>query len=96
MHYVGKTQHFSRREAALSRSRREVLRSREVSASGADGAEKAKPTPVQVKVGISDGISTEVTEGLTEGQQVVIGIISTGENTAARPANPFGGGMRRF
>jgi len=47
-------------------------------------------------VGISDGISTEVTEGLTEGQQVVIGIISTGENIAARPANPFGGGMRRF
>ena len=61
-----------------------------------DAAQNAKPTPVQVKVGISDGINTEITEGLTEGQQVVIGIISTGENTAARPANPFGGGMRRF
>jgi len=47
-------------------------------------------------VGISDGINTEVTEGLTEGQQIVIGIISMGDNTAARPANPFGGGMRRF
>ncbi len=64
--------------------------------SGLDGAQKAKPTPVQVKVGISDGINTEVTEGLTEGKQVVIGIISTGDNTASRPANPFGGGMRRF
>jgi|ERR1044071_369643 HlyD family secretion protein len=60
-----------------------------------NGVQK-KPVPVQVKVGISDGTSTEVTEGVTEGQQVVIGVISTGENTSARPANPFGGGMRRF
>ena len=66
------------------------------SAGSTDAPQKAKPTPVQVKVGISDGINTEITEGLTEGRQVVIGIISTGENTAARPANPFGGGMRRF
>ena len=66
------------------------------SAASTEGEQKAKPTPVQVKVGISDGINTEVTEGLIEGQQIVIGIISMGDNTAARPANPFGGGMRRF
>jgi len=58
----------------------------------------SKPIPVQVKIGISDGINTEVTEGLSEGQQVVIGIISSAESGAgSRPANPFGGGgFRRF
>jgi len=64
--------------------------------SGTNGAQKPKPMPEQIKVGISDGINTEVTEGLSEGQQVVTGIISTGESTSSRPANPFGGGMRRF
>ena len=55
----------------------------------------AKPKPVQIRIGISDGISTEVIEGLTEGDQVAIGMISTSDS-AARPgtptANPFGGG----
>lgn len=59
-------------------------------------AEELKPQPVQVKVGISDGVSTEVLEGLEEGLQVVTGMISTGGAEAARPANPFGGGFRRF
>jgi HlyD family secretion protein len=61
--------------------------------------ENAKPKPVQIKVGISDGISTEVLDGLEEGAQIVIGAI-TSADTASRsssPAsNPFGGGMRRF
>jgi len=63
---------------------------------GPKGEQKGKPMPVQVKVGISDGIYTEVTEGLSEGQQVITGIISTGESSspAARPSNPFGGGGR--
>jgi len=60
------------------------------------GEEKPKPVAQQIKVGISDGISTEVTDGLSEGQHVVTGIISTGESGGSRPANPFGGGMRRF
>jgi len=66
-------------------------------------AETPKLTPIQIKVGITDGISTEVIEGLEEGMQVVTGMIMTGD-AAARPgtpaANPFGGGgggpFRRF
>ncbi len=51
----------------------------------------AKLQPVQIKTGISDGISTEVTSGLDEGAQVVTGTISTGTPTAPA-ASPFGGG----
>src|SRR6267143_1530804 len=39
MDYLGKTQQLSHREGTLSRSRREVLRSRELSGSGAAGAD---------------------------------------------------------
>ena len=49
----------------------------------------AKLQPVQVRTGISDGISTEVISGLDEGAQVVTGTITTGTTAAA---NPFGGG----
>src|SRR5262249_40037131 len=58
----------------------------------------SKPVPAQIKIGISDGISTEITEGLSEGQLVVIGIISSAESGGgSRPSNPFGGGgFRRF
>ena len=55
--------------------------------------------PVKVKVGISDGISTEILEGLKEGDEVVIGSSTPGQTTTStpgQPANPFGGGMRRF
>ena len=53
-----------------------------------------RPKPVQIKTGISDGIATEVTDGLKEGDKVV-----TAELTAATPAsspgtNPFSGGRR--
>jgi HlyD family secretion protein len=51
----------------------------------------AKLQPVQVKTGISDGISTEVIAGLDEGAQVVTGTFSAG-TSAAPAANPFGGG----
>ena len=60
----------------------------------AGNGKDAPPQPVQVKTGISDGISTEVVSGLDEGAQVVTGIFSTGP-TAAAPANPFGGGFPR-
>jgi HlyD family secretion protein len=55
-----------------------------------------QPKAVQIKTGISDNISTEVTEGLHEGDRVVTGAIGGG--TAPNPAstNPFGGGPRRF
>jgi HlyD family secretion protein len=58
----------------------------------------SKPEPVQVKVGISDGISTEVLEGLDEGAQIVTGMLSGGDSSRqSGAANPFGGGpFRRF
>src|ERR1017187_6781494 len=49
---------------------------------------------VQIKTGISDGISTEVVSGLDEGAKVVTGVVLTGAQAAA-PANPFGGGFPR-
>jgi HlyD family secretion protein len=57
----------------------------------------AKPKPVSIKVGISDGISTEVLDGLEEGAQVVTGMLSgEGDGRPSRPSSPFGGGFRRF
>jgi len=50
----------------------------------------AKLQAVQIKTGISDGISTEVVSGLDEGAQVVTSMVLTGTQ-AAKPANPIGG-----
>ena len=56
----------------------------------------AKLQAVQIKTGISDGISTEVISGLDEGAQVVTGVVSTGTQTTAT-ANPLrGGGFPRM
>jgi HlyD family secretion protein len=76
------------REAA-ARERR-VERTVYVLAPGA-----SQPKAVQIKTGISDNVSTEVTEGLHEGDRVVTGVIG---GTTPNPAstNPFGGGPRRF
>ena len=61
---------------------------------GADGKQTA--SPVQIKIGISDGVYTQVTDGLKEGDMVVIGQNSVSGDTSQGPAsNPFGG-MRRF
>ena len=55
----------------------------------------SKPTAVTIKTGISDGVTTEVLEGLKEGDRVVTGMTENG--AAPTPAsNPFGGGPRRF
>ena len=73
-----------------NRPERKVERTVYVLASGA-----SKPTPVTIKTGISDGVTTEVVEGLKEGDRVVIGMTENG--AAPTPANnPFGGGPRRF
>ena len=56
----------------------------------------SRPKPVQIKTGISDGIATEVTEGLKEGDQVVTAELSSPSAAASAPANPFSGGARRF
>ena len=53
--------------------------------------EDAKLKPVIVKTGINDGATTEVIEGLNEGDKVVTAAILP--NSASQPAaNPFGGG----
>ncbi len=55
-----------------------------------------KPQPVQIKTGISDGVSTEVTEGLKEGDRVVTAQLNAAGGAAPAQANPFGGGRRGF
>jgi HlyD family secretion protein len=51
-----------------------------------------KLVPVQVKTGISDGIYTEVTDGLKEGDAIV-NSSSGSEALPAAGSNPFGGGF---
>lgn len=54
----------------------------------------SRPEPIQIKTGISDGVTTEVLDGLKEGDLVVTG--SVGATPAPAGTNPFGGGPRRF
>src|SRR5580765_7737316 len=55
-----------------------------------------RPKPVQIKTGISDGIVTEVTQGLKEGDRVVTAELTSTTTASSPPANPFGSGPRRF
>src|ERR1700719_668350 len=55
-----------------------------------------RPKPVQIKTGISDGIATEVTEGLKEGDQGVTAELTSPAASSSPAANPFSGGQRRF
>jgi HlyD family secretion protein len=53
------------------------------------------PKPVQIKTGISDGIVTELLEGLKEGDQVITAEI-TSTASSSPPPNPFAAAPRRF
>src|SRR6476660_3887891 len=55
-----------------------------------------RPQPAQIKTGISDGVVTEVTEGLKEGDRVVTAELASKSAAASPPPNPFSGGQRRF
>jgi HlyD family secretion protein len=55
-----------------------------------------RPTPVQIKTGISDGVVTEVVEGLKDGDRVVTAELASKSQPASTPANPFSGSQRRF
>ena len=55
-----------------------------------------QPKPVQIKTGISDGVVTEVVEGLKEGDRVVTAEMAAKSQPASTPANPFSGNQRRF
>jgi HlyD family secretion protein len=54
--------------------------------------------PIKIQTGITDGVHTEVVEGLKEGEQVVTGLLTMQGSSGSmqRPSNPFGGGFRRF
>ena len=52
------------------------------------------PKPVQVHTGISDGIDTEIVDGLKEGDEVITGQILSAAMEQGRQSNPFGGGRR--
>ncbi len=56
----------------------------------------AHPEPVTAKLGITDGITTEVLDGLKEGDVVITSVYIPGAKSATTPAsNPFGGGGGR-
>ncbi len=78
------------REAGASRERRAERTVYVLS----DGA--SRPKPAQIKTGISDGIVTEMIEGLKEGDRVVTAELSATPAGSTAPANPFSGGSRRF
>src|SRR5438477_6736994 len=78
------------REGGASRERR-AERTVYILSKGA-----SRPQPVQIKTGISDGIVTDVLEGLKEGDQVVTAELTATSATASPAANPFSGGTRRF
>lgn len=87
---AGPRQPGSGNRPAGNRPERRVERTVYVLAAGS-----SKPTPATIKTGISDGVTTEVLEGLKEGDRVVTGMTESG--AAPTPAsNPFGGGPRRF
>ena len=56
-----------------------------------------KPWAVPVKLGITDGVSTEITEGLKEGDIVITGTLVPQSSPSSPPGaqNPFSGGSRR-
>ena len=57
--------------------------------------QNGKPESVQVKLGISDGIFTEVIEGLKENDVIVTGMVLPQSTPPGQPSgNPFGGGRR--
>ena len=62
------------------------------------GNKLATPEAVTVKVGITDGIASEIIDGISEGDVLVTSVTVPGAKpSSATPANPFSGqGQRRF
>jgi HlyD family secretion protein len=79
--------------AGWTGKKRERSPTRNVFILGADG----KPKPAPIKTGITDGLATEVLEGLNEGDKVITSSNSK-QSASQQPASPFGGpgGFRRF
>ena len=72
---------------AAERAQRTVY----VLASGA-----SRPESRQIRTGISDGVVTEVVEGLKEGDRVVTAQLGSLTAAPSPGTNPFAGGSRRF
>lgn len=63
----------------------------------AGGDKNAVPEAVSVKIGITDGMASELVEGLNEGDVIITGVVLGTATPSGQPANnPFGGGQRRF
>ena len=61
---------------------------------GDDSAPQLKP--MLIRTGITDGIFTEVVDGLKEGDRIVVSIVqSDAQNSTSGTSSPFGGGMPR-
>lgn len=63
------------------------------------GNKLTTPEAVSVKVGITDGVNSEILEGIAEGDVLVTSVNVPGAKPVAAPTaptNPFGGGGRRF
>ncbi len=80
-----------RRGGGAEKEARQVERTVYILPNGA-----GEPTPVQIKTGISDGVMTEVIEGLKEGDRVVTAALSASGGASGRTTNPFVGGRRHF
>jgi HlyD family secretion protein len=60
-------------------------------------ADGSKPVATNVKLGVTDGVTTEVTSGLKEGDVIVTSVeYPQKTSTSSAPSNPFGGMPRRF
>src|SRR2546429_4316222 len=57
---------------------------------------RGQPQPAQIKTGISDGVVTEVIEGLKKGDRIITAELAAKSPAASPPPNPFSGGGRRF
>ncbi|MSU58867.1 MAG: efflux RND transporter periplasmic adaptor subunit [Pedosphaera sp.] len=66
------------------------------SEAGAASGAAPELKPVQVKLGINDGVMTEVLEGLAEGDQIVLSVTTPNAAVpASSQSNPFGSGFQR-
>lgn len=74
-----------------------VMRTVYLLVAGTPSGTAPAPQPVRVKAGISDGTSTEIIDGLKEGDVVITGLKLQSQNSAPATGgvNPFGGGGRR-
>ena len=63
------------------------------------GNKTAQPEAISVKVGITDGITSEILDGVSEGDVIITSVTvpDAKPTTSTTPTNPFGGGgQRRF